>query len=151
MLFFLSFWALCVFYLFCIKFNISFINFLTLHNHCLHYSRSQVLCVFVLTYLKQFIKTDTRHKNLTIALKKHASTELLRIKNSIYKGKCGIFTNWTRDAMRCKNCNDLLHLTSPWKFYYFRRNIYNPVKHLWWSFYCKNSMLLSIFTKKAPS
>ena len=36
-----------------------------------------MLCVFVLTYLKQSVKTDTRHKNLTIALKKHASRELL--------------------------------------------------------------------------
>ena len=34
------------------------------------------------------------------------------------------------------------------KFQYFRRPIYNPVEHLWWSFYCKNSKPLSIFTKK---
>ena len=29
-----------------------------------------------------------------------------------------------------------------------RRPIYNPVQHLWWRFYCENSKLLSIFTKK---
>ena len=33
--FFLSFWAFCVFWLFCVEFDVSFINFLTLHNHCL--------------------------------------------------------------------------------------------------------------------
>ena len=35
-----------------------------------------------------------------------------------------------------------------WKFQYFRRSIYKPVEHLWWSFYCKNIEPLSIFTKK---
>ena len=45
-------------------------------------------------------------------------------------------------AMICSN------LTSFWKFQYFRRSTYNPVEHLWWSFYCKNSEPLSIFTKK---
>ena len=49
-------------------------------------------------------------------------------------------TIWSkRNATRCNNHNDLLHLTSLWKFQYFGRPIYNPVKHLWWSFYCKNS------------
>ena len=38
-------------------------------------------------------------------------------------------------------------LASLWKFQYFRRSIYNPVEHLWWSFYCKNNKPLSIFTK----
>ena len=36
-------------------------------------------------------------------------------------------------------------LASLWKFQYFRRPIYNPVEHLWWSFYWKNS---KPFTKK---
>ena len=27
-------------------------------------------------------------------------------------------------------------LASLWKFQYFRRPVYNPVEHLWWSFYC---------------
>ena len=40
-------------------------------------------------------------------------------------------------------------LASLWKFQYFRRSIYNPVEHLWWSFYCKNSEPLSIFTKSS--
>ena len=62
-------WAFCVFYLFCVEFDARFIvNFLTLHNRCLQNNRCQVLCVFVLTYLKQFVKTDTRYKNLSIAL-----------------------------------------------------------------------------------
>ena len=39
-------------------------------------------------------------------------------------------------------------LASLWKFQYFWRPIYNPVEHRWWSFYCKNSKPLSIFTKK---
>ena len=45
-------------------------------------------------------------------------------------------------AMICSN------FVSLWKFQYFWRPIYNLVKHLWWSFYCKNSKPLSIFTKK---
>ena len=44
-------------------------------------------------------------------------------------------------AMICSN------LASLWKFQYFRWPIYNPVDHLWWSFYCKNSKPF-IFTKK---
>ena len=39
-------------------------------------------------------------------------------------------------------------LASFWKFQYFWRSIYNPLEHLWWSFYCKNGKPLSIFTKK---
>ena len=75
---FSSFWAFYVFCLLCFEFDVSFINFLTLHNHCLHSSRCQVLCVFVLTHLKQYVKADTRHKNLSIVLdKKYASRELL--------------------------------------------------------------------------
>ena len=42
-------------------------------------------------------------------------------------------------------CSTLVLL---WKFLYFRRPIYSPVKHLCWSFYCKNNKPLSIFTKK---
>ena len=42
-------------------------------------------------------------------------------------------------------------LASLWKCQYFRRLIYNPVEHLWWSFYCENSKPWTIFTKKAPS
>ena len=50
------------------------INFLTLHNHCLHSSRCRMLCVFV--------------KNLSIALnKKHVSRELLRKMWNIHKLK----------------------------------------------------------------
>ena len=38
-------------------------------------------------------------------------------------------------------------LASSWKFQYFQNPIYNPVKHLWWSFYWKSNKLLTIFTK----
>ena len=38
-------------------------------------------------------------------------------------------------------------LASLWKYHCFRRPIYNLVEHLWWSFCCKNSKLLNIFTK----
>ena len=38
-------------------------------------------------------------------------------------------------------------LASLWKFQYFRMPIYNPVEHLWWSFYYGNSKPLSTFTK----
>ena len=38
-------------------------------------------------------------------------------------------------------------LASLGKFQYFWRPIYNPVKHLWGSFYCKNSKPLSMFQK----
>ena len=40
---------------------------------------------------------------------------------------------------------------SRWKFQYFRRPTYNPVEHLWWSFYWENSKPLSILPKKALS
>ena len=46
-----------------------------------------------------------------------------------------VFTNPTRNATRCNNRGDLLHLTPLGNFQYFPRAIYNPVKHLWWSFY----------------
>ena len=45
--------------------------------------------MFVLARQKQFVKTDTRHKNLIAVLnRKHPSTELLRFKNFIHKEKC---------------------------------------------------------------
>ena len=47
--------------------------------------------------------------------------------------------------MRCNNVMICSNLASFWKF---RRPLYNPVEHLWWSFYCKNSKQLSIFTEK---
>ena len=43
-----------------------------MYSHCL-YGRCQAHCVFVLTYSKQFIKTDTRHKSLTTARNKNMS------------------------------------------------------------------------------
>ena len=54
----------------------------------------------------------------------------------------------TRNAARCNNRDDLLHLSSFSKFQYFWRAIYNPVKHLWWRFHCENRKPLNIFTKK---
>ena len=45
-------------------------------------------------------------------------------------------------AMICSN------LPSIWKFQNFRRPLYNPVEHLWWSSYYKNSKPVIIFTKK---
>ena len=47
-----------------------------------------------------------------------------------------------RIGMICSN------LPSIWKFQSFLRLLYNPIKHLWWSFYYKYSNPLSIFTKK---
>ena len=44
-------------------------------------------------------------------------------------------------AMICSN------LASLWKFQYFRRPIYNPVEHVWWSFYCKNKAVKYIHKK----
>ena len=75
-----GFIQVCIFYLFfgktiffvftaCSDFNELFINFCNICNHYL-YSRCQVP-VFILSYhfsIKQFVRTDTRHKNLIIAL-----------------------------------------------------------------------------------
>ena len=36
-----------------------------------------------------------------------------------------------------------------WKSQYFWRPIYNPVEHLWWSFYCENGKPLSILRKNS--
>ena len=44
-------------------------------------------------------------------------------------------------AMICSN------LVSLWKFQHFRRPIYNPVEHIWWSFYCKNKAVKYIHKK----
>ena len=38
-------------------------------------------------------------------------------------------------------------LASSWKFQYLQKPTYNPVKHLWWSFYCKSSKPLTVFAK----
>ena len=46
-------------------------------------------------------------------------------------------------AVICSN------LASLWKFQYFRRPIYNPVEHLWWSFYCKNKAVKYIHKKSS--
>ena len=54
-----------VFDVFCllnVQFDVCLINLSTIHDHCVHSN-------FVLTYLKQFFKTETRHKTLSIALK----------------------------------------------------------------------------------
>ena len=49
--------------------------------------------VFVFTFQKQFVETNTRHKNLIKALnEKHASRELLSL-NFIYKEKCSYLQN----------------------------------------------------------
>ena len=42
-------------------------------------------------------------------------------------------------------CSNLASLS---KFQYFWRPIYNPVEHLWWNLFCKNSKPLGIFIKK---
>ena len=69
-------WAFCIFCLFCVEFDVSFIvNFLALHKRCLQSSRCQLFYVFVLFYLKQFFKTDTHHKNVSIALNKSMPLE----------------------------------------------------------------------------
>ena len=49
----------------------------TLHDHCLHSSRCQGLCVLCLCshLFEPFVKIDTRHKNLSIALNKNMSLE----------------------------------------------------------------------------
>ena len=54
----------------------------------------------------------------------------------------------TGNATRCSNRDDLLHLTLLWKFQYFWKPIYNPVKHLM-EFLLRNSKPLSIFTKSS--
>ena len=64
-----------VFCLFCVEYDGRSINLLALHNGSLHSNRCQVLPVFFLTYLKQFVKTDTHHKNLSIALNKNMPYE----------------------------------------------------------------------------
>ena len=73
-LFSVSFWAFCVFCLFCVEFDVS-LNFLKLNNYCLHSTRCKMFCAFVITSLKQFVKTDTRHKNVTISLNKNMSPD----------------------------------------------------------------------------
>ena len=61
--------------------------------------------------------------------------------------------NWIRKSNKKTLCVITIamicsSLASLWKFQYFQRSTYNPVEHLWWSFYCKNSEPLRIFIKK---
>ena len=54
----------------------------------------------------------------------------------------------TRNATRCNNGADLLHLSFTLKILTFSDSYtYNPLK-LWWGFYFENNTPLSIFTKK---
>ena len=58
--------------------------------------------------------------------------------------------NGTRNSTRCNNRDDLLHLSLILKISILSEAyIYNPLEHIWWSFYCKNSKPLSIFTKSS--
>ena len=47
-------------------------------------------------------------------------------------------------AMICSN------LASYWKIQDFWRPIYNPVKHLWWSFYWKKIVSRQVYSQKSP-
>ena len=41
-----------------------------------------------------------------------------------------------------------VHLSSSWKIYYFQSNIFNLVKHLWWSFFAKIKSL-QLYSQKS--
>ena len=60
----------------------------------------------------------------------------------------GMVKNTTRNAMRWTIAMICSTLASLGKLQYFWRPMYNPVKHLWSSFYCENSKPLSIFSEK---
>ena len=96
----------------------------------------------VVSYLFAAVNENVLIMNFLIsALYNHrkylcSCTHIFFIANSIKKitRKCYVVTI----VMICSN------LASLWKFQYFRRPIYNPVEHLWWSFNCKNSTSLNI-------
>ena len=99
------------------------------------------VCFVFSSFLLQFF-SQIRQSMLRIAV-----LSRLRTKQCFFKTKYSLKDNKKTlcvltIAMICSN------LTPLWKFQYFRRPIYNPVKHLWCSFYCKNSKPLRIFTKK---
>ena len=75
--------------------------------------------------------------NRTLAIHRNRITTSTEIDFKVNKKTLCVLTI----ALICSN------LASFWKFQYFLRPLYNPVRHLWWSFHCKNSKPLSIFTK----
>ena len=65
-----------------------------------------------------------------------------------YCSSRGMIIIYTRNATRCNNRDDLLHLSYTLKISIFLGPIYNSVEHLWWSVYWENSKSLNTFTKK---
>ena len=93
-------YGLCILYLFfclsalflisaCLEFDVLFINFCNICISIIYIVDVTCFCSDLSLFtFKQFVRKDTRHKNLIIAL------ELLGFKNFIFKEKFGTFTNW---------------------------------------------------------
>ena len=56
---------------------------------------------------------------------------------------------YKQETLRVNNRDDLLHPNFTLKISIFSEPVYNPVEHLWWSFYCGNSKPLCMFTKNS--
>ena len=85
-------------------------------NYCLYSKCQQVLCG--LTYQKQFVKTDTRHKNV---IPKHTSTELLVLKI--------LFTKENVEHSRNERVKETLSIN---KFLWENLRIGNFILDLWY-------------------
>ena len=106
-----------------------------------------------LNFNKTEVRTCQSQKHLGLKMNGLISTEYINSNLS----KCAKLIG-TTNATRCSNRDETLRVVTIamicftlvllWKFQYFRRPIYNPVEHLWWSFCCKNSKSLIVFTKK---
>ena len=92
---------------------------------------------------------QTFHISLMRISEKVEGVLMLNLQHIIFVWRRSVSLKLKQETLRVVTiamiCSTLAWL---WKFQHFRRPIYDPVEHLWWSFYCENSKLLNIFTRK---
>ena len=95
------------------------------------------------------LMTLSKNNNIIYTRKSFPTNFYLFKANYRSTEKVKIIQSYQQETLRIVTISIIFStLASLWKFQYFRRPIYNRVKHLWCSFYCENSKPLSIFAKK---
>ena len=95
------------------------------------------------------LMTLSKNNNIIYTRKSFPTNFYLFKANYRSTEKVKIIQSYQQETLRIVTISIIFStLASLWKFQYFRRPIYNRVKHLWCSFYCENSKPLSIFSKK---
>ena len=126
------------------------------------------LLVYIVTRTEDFWRVSLNIKNCYLKTKFHRTVSFFIVPSNIKQIQANWFSSISREISRksmvfrwfkeeqetqcvvtiARICSILASL---WKFQNFWRPMYKPVEHLWWSFHCKNSKPLSIFTKNATS